>query len=140
MNPKSMSLRHNVRRLKLGLTVLLSGASLVAWAPRASAQDAPAGLIALHLQERNPTTGEPTTRVETIDPHKVAIVIVDMWNFHWCMTSSERVGALVPRMKRVLEAAHQMGMTLLVPFRCGRQLRRHSAARSGCQCPPLPFA
>ena len=77
-------MRRNITRLKLGLTALLCGASLLAFAPGAKAQDAHAGLITLHLQERNPATGEPTTRVETIDPHKVAIVIVDLWNFHWC--------------------------------------------------------
>ena len=152
MYPKSISIERNLKRLKVGLAVVLCGGSLVALAPETLARETQAGLITLHLQERNPGTGEATTRVETIDPHKVAVVIVDMWNFHWCMTSAERVGALVPRMKRVLEEAHQMGMTL---FWCPSDVAdnyvgtpQHEAAANAprlplpelkpLNCPPAP--
>jgi nicotinamidase-related amidase len=36
-----------------------------------------------------------------------------MWNFHWCMTASERVAAMVPRMNAVLEVARKRG-TLVI--------------------------
>jgi hypothetical protein len=69
-------------------------------------------LIELTLQRRDPKTGDIVLTKEEIDPRKVGIVVVDMWNFHWCKTSAARVTALVPRMSHALEAAHSMGMTI----------------------------
>jgi nicotinamidase-related amidase len=36
-----------------------------------------------------------------------------MWNFHWCMTASERVSAMVPRMNRVLLTARELRMQVV---------------------------
>jgi hypothetical protein len=71
-----------------------------------------AGPITLHLQSRDPASGEIRSTTETVDPSKVGVVVVDMWNWHWCKTSTMRVAALVPRMKHVLAAAHDMGMSI----------------------------
>ena len=49
-----------------------------------------------------------------LDPKQVGIVVVDMWNYHWCKTAAMRVGALVPRMNRVLDAARGLGMTVML--------------------------
>jgi hypothetical protein len=68
--------------------------------------------LELDLQRRDPQTGAIHIRKEKVDPSKVGIVVVDMWNFHWCKTSTMRVAALVPRMKRVLDQAHDLGMTI----------------------------
>lgn len=68
--------------------------------------------LSLHLQTRDPSTSQAHTRTEQVDPKKVGVVVVDMWNWHWCKTSTMRVAALVPRMKRVLAEAHEMGMTI----------------------------
>ena len=43
----------------------------------------------------------------------MAVVIVDPWNFHWCMTACERVSAMVPRWNRALECARKLGMPVL---------------------------
>jgi nicotinamidase-related amidase len=48
-----------------------------------------------------------------LKPAKTAIIVVDMWNYHWCMTASERVAAMVPRMNGVLETARQQGMLVI---------------------------
>ncbi|MDR1141354.1 MAG: chitobiase/beta-hexosaminidase C-terminal domain-containing protein, partial [Planctomycetaceae bacterium] len=48
-----------------------------------------------------------------LKPAKTAIIVVDMWNYHWCMTASERVAAMVPRMNVVLDAARQQGMQVI---------------------------
>jgi len=69
-------------------------------------------VIELTLQRRDPATGKITIRKEKVDAAKVGVVIVDMWNFHWCKTSTARVAALVPRMSVVTETAHRLGMTL----------------------------
>lgn len=45
-----------------------------------------------------------------IDPSRIGIVIIDMWNFHWCKTSAARVAAMVPRMNQSLELACSLGI------------------------------
>lgn len=69
--------------------------------------------ITLSLQTRGP---EGKVKVErmTVDPSEVGIVVVDMWNYHWCKTATMRVGALVPRMNRALDAARGLGMTIML--------------------------
>ncbi|MDR1493411.1 MAG: isochorismatase family protein [Planctomycetaceae bacterium] len=57
-------------------------------------------------------TSESITFSE-LDPAKTAIIVIDMWNFHWCMTASERVAAMVPRMNAVLEIARKQGMQVI---------------------------
>ena len=66
------------------------------------------------LQRRDPATGTVSTTKESVDPRKIGVVAIDMWNFHWCKTSAARVGALVPRMNKCLEVARQLGMTVFL--------------------------
>jgi nicotinamidase-related amidase len=47
------------------------------------------------------------------NPDKTAIVIIDMWNSHWCMTASERVSSMTPRMNAVLDVARSLGMQVV---------------------------
>src|SRR2546430_9758501 len=68
--------------------------------------------IELQLQRRDAEKGTVTSSLETVDPSRVGIVIVDMWNWHWCKTSSMRVAALVPRMRHVIDTARELGMTI----------------------------
>ena len=72
-----------------------------------------AGTIELTLQTRDPKTGRTATRTERVDPKRVGVVLVDPWNFHWCMTAATRVGAMTPRWNRALECARKLGMTVL---------------------------
>jgi nicotinamidase-related amidase len=48
-----------------------------------------------------------------LDPRKTAIIVIDMWNYHWCITTTERVAALVPRMNAVLKVARLLGMHVI---------------------------
>ena len=48
-----------------------------------------------------------------LDPTKTAVVIVDMWNYHWCRTWVGRACAMIPRMNRVLDVARRMGMRVI---------------------------
>ncbi len=73
-----------------------------------------ANALTIESQRRDPVTGVPTVALEDLDPRHVGIVVVDMWNYHWCKTSTERVGALVPRMNRCLEVARAQGMTIFL--------------------------
>ena len=65
------------------------------------------------LQTRDPQTGRIISTTEKVDASKVAIVIVDPWNYHWCMTACERLSAMVPRWNRAVEGARKLGMPIL---------------------------
>jgi nicotinamidase-related amidase/type 1 glutamine amidotransferase len=67
----------------------------------------------LNLQQRDPTDGRLITKKEQIDPAKTAIVIIDMWDRHWCRTYTARVGNMVPRMNRTLDAARKLGIQVV---------------------------
>jgi len=68
-----------------------------------------AATLNLEAQRRDIASGAPTMERVEVDTSKVGVIVVDMWNFHWCKTSTARVGALVPRMNRCLEELRQMG-------------------------------
>jgi hypothetical protein len=78
--------------------LLVSG---IAWFGRlADAAD-----IAWTLQTRDAVTGAVREEVERVDPARVGVIAVDVWNFHWCKTATMRVDAIVPRLDAALEAA-----------------------------------
>ena len=64
--------------------------------------------IDLTLQTRARETGEIVASKESVDPTKIGIVIIDMWNTNDCMTNAQRAAALVPRMNKALEAARRL--------------------------------
>ena len=70
--------------------------------------------LTLTLQTRDPETGAVRQSHETIDPHHVGVIAVDVWNYHWCKTATMRVDAIVPRINRALDAARALGMTVLL--------------------------
>ena len=70
--------------------------------------------IELTLQTRDPATGKVMLSTERIDPKRVGVIAVDVWNFHWCKTATMRVDAIVPRMNKALDAARALGMTVML--------------------------
>ena len=95
-----------MRRLSGLLFGLLVCVSSIAWA-------APASAFELRLRTRDAKTGVATDKTEKIDPATTGVVIVDMWNYHHCMTAEQRVGAMVPRMNRALEGARKLGIKVI---------------------------
>jgi nicotinamidase-related amidase len=59
------------------------------------------------------SSGETVTQSIELNPEKTAIIIIDMWNSHWCMTAAERVASMVPRMNEVLRIARSLGMQII---------------------------
>ena len=51
---------------------------------------------------------------EKVNPSRVGVIAVDVWNFHWCKTATMRVDAFVPRINQALEAARSLGMTVML--------------------------
>ena len=70
--------------------------------------------IELTLQTRDPSTGRILLTTERVDPKRVGVIAVDVWNFHWCKTATMRVEALIPRLNRVLTATRELGMTVML--------------------------
>ena len=68
--------------------------------------------ITLGLRTRDGKTGEVISKPMAIDPHKVGIVVVDPWNYHWCMTWTEQAGGMTPRMNKALDGARKLGMAV----------------------------
>jgi hypothetical protein len=67
----------------------------------------------ISLQTRDSKTNQAITRIEDVDASKIGVVIVDPWNYHWCMTATERVSAMVPRWNKALEVARKIGMPVV---------------------------
>jgi nicotinamidase-related amidase len=70
--------------------------------------------LTLELQRRDPATGAITIETETVDPKRVGVIAVDVWNYHWCKTATMRVDAFVPRINKALDAARALGMTVML--------------------------
>ncbi len=69
--------------------------------------------LSLTLQTRDRESGVIRTAADRIDPTKIGIVIIDMWNTNDCMTNAHRCAALVPRMNKVVEVARRLGMQII---------------------------
>jgi hypothetical protein len=50
--------------------------------------------LTLDLQRRDPATGATTIQKEEVDPKRVGVIAVDVWNFHWCKPEYSRFVAL----------------------------------------------
>ena len=70
-------------------------------------------MLQLSLQIRDPKTNQVITKIEEVNASKIGVIIVDPWNFHWCMTACERVSAMAPRWNRAVEAARKLGMPIV---------------------------
>ncbi len=69
--------------------------------------------LQLTLQIQDPNTDHIITNTENVNSANVGVVIVDPWNYHWCMTACERVSAMVPRWNRALEVARKLEMPIV---------------------------
>lgn len=74
--------------------------------------------LALKMRKRVEVAPE-TNRYHTLttptewDAKKTAVVICDMWDKHWCSTSTERVAEMAPRMNEVVKAARSRGVFVI---------------------------
>ena len=68
--------------------------------------------LSLTIQRRD-AAGGLVREQHAIDPAKTAVVVIDMWDRHWCTTYTERVGNMVPRMNRTLAAVRKLGIQVV---------------------------
>lgn len=92
---------------KLGLGACLL--AVVCLAALGWAEEAPLQWMA---QRRGLDGGAILERASLV-PSRTVVVVVDMWDRHWCKTYTARVANMVPRMNRALAAARQTGMQVV---------------------------
>jgi nicotinamidase-related amidase len=68
--------------------------------------------VTFELQRRDPE-GWLVRETARLVPGKTAIIVVDMWDRHWCKTYTARVGNLVGRMNQTLAAARRLGIQVV---------------------------
>ena len=68
----------------------------------------------LDFQTRDRESGEISVRQVEIDPKDVGVVLVDPWNWHWCMTATQRFVAMGPRLNKALDGARKLGMQVFL--------------------------
>ena len=88
---------------------------------RAAEAPGPA-VLQLTLLRRDEPDGPPRTEVVAVDPRRVAVVMVDTWNFHWCLTAASRCGSYVERFNVALEGCRALGMPV---FWCPTDVADH---------------
>ncbi len=63
------------------------------------------------------TTGRirwsPQERVEEWEPSQTAMVVVDMWDKHWCPSATERVGAIAVFINETINAGRDLGIQII---------------------------
>jgi nicotinamidase-related amidase len=70
------------------------------------------GLLQLDLRSRD-SLGVSRTTTEHVDPRRVAILAIDIWDYNVCKTWRTRAESLIPRINYCFDAARKLGMTLV---------------------------
>ena len=114
-------LRNIVRTVTV--SVLLAGMAVPLAAQDAAPEAVPKrpkvpGTLRLHLRERKETAPgskqfKLVERTVDWDVGKTAIIIVDMWDGHYCRSAAQRLGVMVPPMNRVMTAARNHGVMII---------------------------
>ena len=76
------------------------------------------GTLRLHLRERKETAPgnkefKLVERTADWEVSKTAIIIVDMWDGHYCRLAAQRLGVIVPRMNTAVSAARSHGVQVI---------------------------
>lgn len=97
------------------------------------------GLINFTLQTRS-NDGVAHTRIERVDPKKVGIIVVDVWDYNTCRTWRNRAASLIPRFNYCFEAARKLGMTLVFsPTNAMRDLNESPQRKATLALPNHPM-
>ena len=107
MNGNHPSMREMLARVSMIAVLLALGGPTGAQSPSTEIRS-----FSLTVQRRDQGGGIVSRKV-TIDSGKTAVVVVDMWDRHWCKTYTARVANMVPRMNRTLEAARKLGIQVV---------------------------
>ncbi|WP_155907143.1 cysteine hydrolase family protein [Lunatimonas lonarensis] len=76
----------------------------------------PVGSVEVNLRSQTKSadgTWQVAVQQSRWNPTQTAIIVVDMWDAHWCESATQRVGELAPRMDEVLVRAREKGITIV---------------------------
>src|SRR4051812_9866662 len=106
-------------RRTVGPTVLLC--VLACFLPACASKPADDHMLHLNLRSRAADSGAPATapvaaaeQPPTWHPHKPGIIVVDMWDDHWCSGAARRASELAVPMNAMLKTARAKGV-LIIP-------------------------
>jgi type 1 glutamine amidotransferase/nicotinamidase-related amidase len=102
--------RHHI---PVALIALL--ASALADAPRAGADDNPIQLTLRSRQKVAPAASfhEVIEQPAAWDPSKTAVIVIDVWDKHWCAGANRRVGEMVSRFDAFVKALRDRGVLVI---------------------------
>lgn len=107
--------------------------------------------VSLYCRTCDPVTNILSVHRMDIDVDKTAIVVIDMWDKHWCKTHTIRVSQLAKKMNPVLDSARALGIQIcfapsdIVDFykdypqrKAVLSLRQHTKPAEKQFDPPIP--
>jgi nicotinamidase-related amidase len=94
----------------------------------------------LVLQARKRSAAGPTDETLRWDARKTAVVVVDMWDDHWCKGAAKRVVELAKAMDPVLRSARERGMFILHAPSSTVAFYKDTPARKRAQAAPFAKA
>ena len=98
------------------LPLVVSSLLLFAAVAQARTDDSPVHLTLRSRVKAAPRANAPETVVERKaewDPKKTAVIVVDMWDDHWCKSAAKRVVEMAGPMNKVLRIARGKGMFII---------------------------
>lgn len=69
--------------------------------------------LILNLERIDPETNKVLIATEKVSCDKVGIIVMDVWDHHWCKSWTTRDAAMIPKMNKVLLAARKMGVLVI---------------------------
>ena len=125
----------------------LAGVAVIAAAQRFTRrQDSPGAMLRLNTRRREEIDGKviPIERAVDWQASATGIIVCDMWDDHYCLSSVRRMVAMIPKMNQVIRAARNLGVTIIhapsgtMDFYAGTPQRERVLAAPHVE-PPVPI-
>ncbi len=69
--------------------------------------------LTLRLERIDPVTNKSQVETEKVPIAKVGIIVMDMWDAHWCKSWTAREADMIPKMNRFLAEARRKGVQVI---------------------------
>lgn len=98
-------------------------------------------MLQLHTRHRVPADSskkefKPVHETLAWDPHKTALIVVDMWDDHWCKGAAQRVTELAGPMNKVVAKARERRVFIVhCPSTCMDFYKNTAARRRAIEAP-----
>lgn len=108
----------------------------------AFAENQKPGMIELHTRrlipsKADPSRFEPTEKTTAWDPAKTALIVVDMWDDHWCKGAAARVAEMAGPMNAFIANARERGILIVHCPSTTVDFYKETAQRKRAQAAPF---